>query len=108
MAEKPKKNFDSQQEKAELVRRACGGCTASFDKLVERYWKSLYSFLYRKTGNVQDAEDLSQETFVKAFRNLHRYDDSYQFVTWLYSSIIGPSGPGMLISSISISGNARG
>lgn len=58
---------------------------ASFAALVEEHQDRLRNFLYRYTRNRQDAEDLTQDTFVKAYRNIHRYDSKYSFTTWLYT-----------------------
>lgn len=58
---------------------------ASFAALVEEHQDRLRGFLYRYTRNRQDAEDLTQDTFVKAYRNIHRYDSKYRFSTWLYT-----------------------
>ncbi|WP_221774741.1 RNA polymerase sigma factor [Pelagicoccus albus] len=58
---------------------------AGFARLVEQHQDKLRNFLYRYTRNTQDAEDLTQDTFVKAYRNIHRYDSKYSFSTWLYT-----------------------
>ncbi len=58
---------------------------ASFALLVEQHHAKLYSFIYRYTKNRQDAEDLTQDTFVKAFKNFHRYDSKYAFSSWLFT-----------------------
>jgi RNA polymerase sigma-70 factor (ECF subfamily) len=69
----------------ELALRSQQGCKESFEELVERYGARLYQFLHNKTYNVQDAEDLVQDTFVKAYRNIHRYRNSWKFSTWLFT-----------------------
>lgn len=58
---------------------------AAFAALVEEHQDRLVGFLYRFTRSRQDAEDLAQDTFVKAYRNIHRYDSKYSFSTWLYT-----------------------
>lgn len=58
---------------------------AGFAALVEEHQDKLRNFLFRYTRNKQDAEDLTQDTFVKAYRNIHRYDSKYSFSTWLYT-----------------------
>ena len=58
---------------------------AAFAALVEEHQGRLVGFLYRYTRNQSDAEDLAQDTFVKAYRNFHRYDSRYSFATWLYT-----------------------
>ncbi len=57
----------------------------SFALLVEQHQDKLYNFIYRYTKNRQDTEDLTQDTFVKAFRNFHRYDSKYPFGPWLFT-----------------------
>ena len=69
----------------ELARRSQQGCQASFAELVARFGKRLFRFLRYKMNNVQDAEDLVQDTFVKAYQNIHRYQDSWKFSTWLFT-----------------------
>ena len=69
----------------ELACRSQEGCEASCEDLVERYGGRLYQFLLHKTQSVQDAEDLVQDTFVKAYRNIHLYRDSCKFSTWLFT-----------------------
>lgn len=58
---------------------------ARFAALVDEHQNKLRNFLFRYTRNLEDAEDLTQDTFVKAFRNIHRYDSKYSFSTWLYT-----------------------
>ncbi len=52
---------------------------------MDRYGQRLLNFLYRKTANLQDAEDLVQDTFIRAYTNIGRYDNSWGFSTWLYT-----------------------
>lgn len=55
-----------------------------FDELVHRYHKQIYNVAYRMTGNHADAEDLTQDTFVKAFRFFSYYKRNMPFDNWLY------------------------
>ena len=57
---------------------------AEFDRLVERYHKQAYYIAYRMTGNHADAEDLTQEAFVRAFRFFGNYRRDWPFDNWLY------------------------
>lgn len=68
-----------------LAERSKEGCLDSFERLVSRYEGHIFNFLRQFTGNHHDAEDLTQETFVKAYRSLHRYDSSLSFATWLFT-----------------------
>jgi RNA polymerase sigma-70 factor (ECF subfamily) len=69
---------------AELVARAQADPQA-FGALYERYVKKIYSYLYYRTGNIHDAEDLTERVFQKAMVNLHRYTSrGLPFSAWLY------------------------
>ncbi|HVV74085.1 MAG TPA: sigma factor, partial [Verrucomicrobiae bacterium] len=57
----------------ELAVRSQAGCLESFEQLVRTYESRVFNFLRRLTGNEHDAEDLTQETFLKAFRGLPSY-----------------------------------
>ena len=56
----------------------------AFRLLVERYSRSIFRLTYRMTGNEQDAEDMVQETFLRAYRQIHSYDARAGFGTWLF------------------------
>ena len=55
-----------------------------FERLIQDSYKPAYGLAYRLTGNASEAEDLVQESFVRAYRFFHRYDDSLPFTSWLY------------------------
>lgn len=55
-----------------------------FETLIRDTHKQAYGLAYRLTGNAAEAEDLVQESFLRAFRFFHRYDDSLPFTSWLY------------------------
>lgn len=57
---------------------------ALFESLIRDTSKQAYGLAYRLTGNAAEAEDLVQESFLRAFRFFHRYDDSLPFTSWLY------------------------
>ena len=65
--------------------QAQSGNTEAFSQLVERYQKPVYNLCYRMLGNAEDAEDAAQETFLRAYRSIRRYDSSRPFSTWLLS-----------------------
>lgn len=69
----------------ELASRALAGSRSCFEQLVIRYAKRLYHFLRPRVGNEQDTEDLVQESFLKVYLNLNRYDPACTFSTWLYT-----------------------
>jgi len=69
---------------SDVVARARDGDTEAFRALVERHSRSLFHLAYRITGNENDAEDVVQETFLKAYRTLQRFESRAGFGTWLY------------------------
>lgn len=68
-----------------LAREAQSGSRSAYAALVGRYEHRLYSFLLRRVGNRDDAAELAQETFVRAYVSLPRYDPERRFSTWLYT-----------------------
>ena len=67
-----------------LVSRAQSGDLSAFDSIMLLYRERLYSVIYNMTFNHDDAADLSQEAFVKAFRSLKKFKGKSSFFTWLY------------------------
>ncbi len=67
------------------INQARQGDDEAFTKLVETYQKPVYNLCYRMLGEAEAAEDASQETFLKVYQNLARYDRSRSFATWLLS-----------------------
>jgi RNA polymerase sigma-70 factor (ECF subfamily) len=70
---------------SELIKRYLSGDEKSLEILVKRYLNPLYVFLYRYVGNKEDAENITQDSFVKTWRNLKKFDRSKSFKTWLFS-----------------------
>jgi len=68
-----------------LVHKTLRGDAESFRLLVDRYKNALFSASYRLIRNKDDAEDLVQEAFIKAYENLARFDQKRSFFTWLYT-----------------------
>ncbi len=66
------------------VALARGGDSDAFRSLVERHSRAVYRLAYRMTGSPQDAEDVVQETFLKAYRQLGRFESRANFGTWLH------------------------
>ena len=75
---------DKKNEDTELVALAQKGNINSFNKLVDKYHSRIYSLTYQMTSNREDAEDLTQEIFIKAFEALPRFKGRSSFYTWLY------------------------
>jgi RNA polymerase sigma-70 factor, ECF subfamily len=69
---------------AAAVALARGGDSDAFRQLVERHGRSVYKVAFRITGNAADAEDVVQETFLKAYRQLDRFEERASFGTWLH------------------------
>ena len=72
-------------EDAELVSYYLGGQRFAFNEIAERYQDRLLNFIYRTIGDRDRAEDLVQETFVRVYRHLHRFDTTRKFSTWIYT-----------------------
>jgi RNA polymerase sigma-70 factor (ECF subfamily) len=68
----------------ERVKRVLSGDTSAFAYFVDCYQDMAFTFAYRVCGNEQDAEDIVQESYVKAYRNLHGFRAESKFSTWLY------------------------
>jgi len=69
----------------ELACRTQAGSSACFGELVKRYEGPLLSFLIQRTGQVQDGEDLLQESFARAYQRIRLYDPRWKFSTWLFT-----------------------
>ena len=69
---------------AALVQRSQQGDLASYDGLVRRYQERVYNTVYHMTSNHEDANDLTQESFIKAFRALRSFKGDSSFYTWVY------------------------
>jgi len=67
-----------------LVRLARKGDTQAFAELVRRYRDRIYALALHITGNQSDADDVAQDVFLAAHRNLHRFEERSQFFTWIY------------------------
>ena len=68
-----------------LVARAARGDTGAFNLLVSRWEKRLFNYAFRLTGNREDALDVCQDTFLKAFQQLDRLQDPSRFAGWLFT-----------------------
>jgi RNA polymerase sigma-70 factor (ECF subfamily) len=72
----------------DLITRAAGGDPAAFQALVERYRSMVYRVAYQFAGNHYDAEDISQEVFIKVYRSLDRFRHDAQLSSWLYRIVM--------------------
>jgi RNA polymerase sigma-70 factor, ECF subfamily len=82
---RPEHDALKELDDSELVARFLAGERKGFTELVERYQGRLLNFVYRTTGDRERAEDLVQETFIRVYRHLHRFDQSKKFSTWIYT-----------------------
>ncbi len=71
-------------EEMVLVKRARQGDLAAYDELVKRYQERIYATIYHMTSNHEDANDLAQEAFIKAFHALKSFKGGSSFYTWVY------------------------
>ncbi len=67
----------------ETIENAKGGSQIAFSQLLDRFWPEVYGFQLTRTKNENDAEDITIQTFAKAFDKIATYDTSYTFSTWL-------------------------
>jgi RNA polymerase sigma-70 factor (ECF subfamily) len=70
---------------SQVVQRFLDGEQRAFGELVNRYDSRLVNFVYRTVGDRERAQDLVQETFVRVYRHLHRFDQTKKFSTWIYT-----------------------
>jgi RNA polymerase sigma-70 factor (ECF subfamily) len=71
-------------EAAELVARAKAGDPAAFDELVRKYRPRVYSLALHLTGQASDADDITQDAFLKAYHKLPEFEGRSEFFTWIY------------------------
>ena len=71
------------EDDAELVRNCLNGRESGLRQMTERYQGMVFGICYRMLGHREDAEDVTQETFLRAFRSLHRWDSTRPFKPWL-------------------------
>ncbi len=74
----------NQDDEQRIIRQAQAGDTAAFATLVEKYGQLVFNLALRTLHDPQEAEDIAQETFVRAWRALPRFRAEAQFSTWLY------------------------
>ena len=74
-----------QRSEIEWLEQAREGDAQAFSELVEIYQRPVYNMCYRMLGNAQEAEDAAQETFLRAYKAIKRYDPQRKFATWLLS-----------------------
>jgi len=66
-----------------IIEKATNGDQVAFTSLLDMYWNEVYGFMLKRTENETDAEDITIETFAKAFDKIANYNPEFQFNTWL-------------------------
>jgi RNA polymerase sigma-70 factor (ECF subfamily) len=74
-----------------IVQRVQNGEVSAFNQLVQKYRQSLFSIIYNMTSNREDATDITQEVFIKAFQSIKRFRGQASFYTWLYRIAVNSS-----------------
>jgi len=80
--------FSTDAEDLALVRQVLGGQADAFGVLVNRYQKVMYTVALRMLGNAEDAQDATQDAFVKAYRHLASFDGKHRFYSWMYRILV--------------------
>jgi len=75
--------LEKPQDVAHIIEKAKEGNQIAFSRLVDLFWNQVYGFQLKRTENENDAEDITIQTFSKAFDKIHTYDTRYVFKTWL-------------------------
>jgi len=84
MVDGPRPGDQSMSTDLDLVRAVKAGDATAYRGLVEKYQQRIYHVVYGMVRNQEDARDLTQDAFIKAFRNLERFREDSRFYTWLY------------------------
>src|SRR5690606_7164278 len=66
------------------IKKIKKGDQSAFEDVVSFYQNKVYQICYRMIGNAHEAEDLAQEAFVRAYTNIHSFDEKRKFSTWIY------------------------
>ena len=74
----------TREEEYAVIRRVCAGDTDAFEALVTAYQKQVYNLALRTVGNEEDAADMTQEAFLRAYRSLGSFRGDSKFFVWLY------------------------
>ena len=81
----------NSRDDTELVRRCLAGHVAAFEPLVAKYHKVLFGVALRLVNDYEDARDLTQSAFMKAFEKLNTYDPNHKFFSWIYRILVNES-----------------
>ncbi|MFM8281187.1 MAG: RNA polymerase sigma factor [Bacteroidota bacterium] len=78
------KDHSTGKDDLSLITSILSGNQRDFELLWNRYHKIIYAYILKMVKNIDDADDILQDTFIKAFSALHTYNHSYPFPAWLY------------------------
>jgi RNA polymerase sigma-70 factor (ECF subfamily) len=84
MEDKPAAEKRPELDEIDLIRRARLEDTSAYEELVRRYYGKIYGLVYGMLSNREDAEDVTQEVFVKAWKALGHFREQASFYTWIY------------------------
>jgi RNA polymerase sigma-70 factor (ECF subfamily) len=87
----PEKDFKSFEDEKELIQKAKQGNLYFFEQLVKRYQKKIYRLAFRMTKDHDSADDIAQETFVKAFTSIRSFKEEHSFYPWIFRICINLS-----------------
>jgi RNA polymerase sigma-70 factor (ECF subfamily) len=90
-ADSPVLGPDGEESDIALVNRVLGGDPPAFAILVERYQGVLFNLALRMVGDYDDAQDVTQSAFVKAYRKLDTFDSRHRFFSWIYRITLNES-----------------
>ena len=79
------------REDKDLVKECLEGNKHSFEEIVEKYYKTIYRLAFRIIRNSDDADEITQTVFVKAYENLSSYNSKFKFFSWLYRITVNES-----------------
>ncbi|MFT3784055.1 MAG: sigma-70 family RNA polymerase sigma factor [Nibricoccus sp.] len=79
----PERQVEADSDRL-VVQRVQAGDVAAFDSLILKYRERVYGIIYNMTSNREDAADLTQDVFIKAFQSIRRFNAQSSFFTWLY------------------------
>jgi RNA polymerase sigma-70 factor, ECF subfamily len=86
------RSFDYEDDcDARLIARAQSGDTAAFNALLEKHYRTVYSFAYKLSGNALEAEDITQDALLRVARSIKQFQSRSKFTTWLYRIVLNAS-----------------
>ncbi len=81
----------SNEQDIAVINDCLGGNTGAFEALVDKYQKVIFNLALQMVGEFNDARDITQTVFIRAFENLETYDPKYKFFSWIYKMTVNES-----------------